>query len=185
MAKKEIEKKRKIPRKNYLLAIILIVATVAITTYIFQLYNLSQENKLSKSYLITSNAILHEIKSITELPEALSEAPSEYFLYISYTKDKDIYNLERDLVSIIKEYDFKDEFYYLNVTDIKDQNDYINQINTALNLNVKITSVPTIIYIKDGAAPDGGVVTRDDKKVIDAGDFAKMLDILEIPVPKK
>ena len=69
--------------------------------------------------------------------------------------------------------------YYLNITSIKDEEDYIDQINKALSLEeIKVTNVPTIIYYKEGKAVD--IISREDDNIMNVGDFQKLLDINNI-----
>ena len=83
-------KERKIPTKNYIIALFVMLGIVFITFYIFQWYDVYNNEKITKSYLVSSNLISNEITSLDELQDVLSEAPSEYFLYISYTNDENI-----------------------------------------------------------------------------------------------
>ena len=57
-----------------------------------------------------------------------------------------------------------------------DSDNYLTRLNSAFNTD-KITTVPIILYFKDGELID--TVTRDDANIINAGDFQKLLDIYE------
>ena len=66
-------------------------------------------------------------------------------------------------------------FYYLNVTTLKDNNDYINQINEKLKLeDNKITNIPTIIYYEEGHVKD--IIKYDENTQMSVSYFEKMLD---------
>lgn len=170
---------RYIPIKNYVLAAVIVVVIVLLTWYGFSWYNVIQENKVSKSYLVKEKVISNEIKSLKEVNDIFSEAPSSYYIYISYTGSEEVYNMEKDLKKIISEYNLNNSIYYLNVTSIKDEDDYINQINKALSLaEVKVTNVPTIIYYKEGKAVD--IISREDDNIMNVGDFQKLLDVNNI-----
>ena len=99
------------------------------------------------------------MNDINEISSVLSETPNYYFLYISYTGDEDVYNLEEELKPLIDEYQLQNNFYFLNVTDFKDTNtDYKEDIAEALEIDADIiTDVPIILYFKDGelASTDG------------------------------
>ena len=85
--------------------------------------------------------------------------------------------MEKELAKIIKKYNIANQFYYLNVTEIKDNDDYIDEINRSLSLrDEKIIRVPTIIYYKDGEVVNDGIITRSDNKMMTAADFQKLLD---------
>ena len=89
--------------------------------------------------------------------------------------------MEKSLAKIIKKYDIVYQFYYLNVTGIKDNKDYVNDVNRALGLrDEKIVNIPTIIYYRDGEVVKGGIISRSDNKMITADDFQKLLDANKI-----
>ena len=140
--------------------------------------------KITKSYLISSNVIANEINSLDELSDVLSEAPLDYFLYISYPNDKKIYNMEIDLKKVICKYELQDKFYYLNIEDIKENEDYIEELNSILNLNEeKITNVPTILYFKEHTLAKNGIIHKDNNTLMQASDFNQLLENLKIEKP--
>ena len=58
------------------------------------------------------------------------------------------------------------------------KDNYLDELNKALGLEEnKITQVPTIIFFKDGVVEDDSIITREDNNIMQAGDFAKLLDI--------
>lgn len=176
----EIKKnERYIPIKNYVIAFFIVCAIVLLTLYIFAWYNVIKENRVSASYLVKEKIISNEIKSLDEVADIFSEVPESYYIYISYTGSEEVYNMERDLKDIIKEYNLSDSIYYLNVTDIKDNENYIDDINESLNLEEKkITQVPTIIYYRNGEAVD--IIERKDNNIMNVGDFQKLLDVNKV-----
>ena len=175
---------KKISRRNYLITLALVIGIILVTVYGFQWYKIYNQEKLAKSYLISSNTITHEIKNIQELTSVLTETPDEYFIYIGYTGDKDVYDLEYNLKKIIKDYKLQDKIYYFNITDLKTKKDYLTQINQTLALDVTISTVPTIIYFQNGQMVSDGIVVREDDKVIEAADFVQLLDKFEFEKQK-
>lgn len=134
----EIKKnERYIPLKNYVIAGLVIVFIIAITCYSFAWYKVFKENKVSTSYLVQEKIVTNEIKNLEEISDIFSEVPESYFVYISYTGSEEVYNMEKDLKNIIKEYNLTDSIYYLNVTNIKENENYIEEINKAFNLEEK------------------------------------------------
>ncbi len=174
----EVKKnERYIPTKNYIIAIGIVIAILLIAWYCFAWYKVYKEDKVSTSYLIKNNIVSNEIKDLNEIVDIFSEVPDEYFVYVSYTGDEDIFAMEKDLAKIIKKYDITDQFYYLNITSIKDNSDYIDEVNRALGLrDEKIIRIPTIIYYKDGEVVKDGIISRSDDKMMTASDFQKLLD---------
>ena len=166
---------RYIPIKNYVLAVVIVVVMILLTLYGFAWYKVLKENKVSTSYLVKEKIISNEIKGLNEVNDVLSEAPDKYYLYVSYTGSEEVYNMEKDLKKVINEYSLNDSMYFLNITDIKDEEDYLNQINESLNLeDQKIKKVPTIIYFNDGKVVD--IVERLDDNIMNVGDFEKLLE---------
>lgn len=166
---------RFIPIKNYFIAALIVVVVVALTMYAFAWYKVLQENKVANSYLIKEKVISNEIKDLEEVEDVFSEAPKTYYVYVSYTGDKNIYNMEKDLKKLINSYNLNENFYYLNVTSIKDEDDYIDKVNEALNLkDIKITNVPTIIYYSEGQVKD--IIKYETNQKMNVGDFQKILD---------
>lgn len=173
---KVIKNERYVPIKNYVVSIVIICAIILLTWYGFAWYNVFKENKVSTSYLVKEKIISNEIKSLNEVEDVFSEAPASYYVYVSYTGSEEVYNMEKELQDVIVEYNLNDSMYFLNVTSIKDEKDYIDKVNKALKLEEKkITKIPTIVYYKDGVAVD--IITRSDDNLMNVGDFQKMLDI--------
>ncbi|MEG1150172.1 MAG: DUF6568 family protein [Bacilli bacterium] len=179
---KEVKKLKKdeklVTKKNYLIIGIVVLFVVLFGIYVYSWYNVKQEEKLSESYLIKNDSVSLKIKNLDEVNQILSEPPTEYFILISYTNNKDTYNLEKGLKPIIDKYALGDRFYYLNVTDIMKEDNYLVRINNAFKTDV-IKRVPIILYYKDGVLASDGVVLRNDSNPINAGDFQKLLDIHE------
>ena len=126
--------------------------------------------------LVKEKIISNEIQSLEEVSDVFSEAPNSYFIYISYTGSEEIYNMEKDLKKVINDYSLNDSVYFLNVTSIKDEKNYIEKINKTLNLeDQKVSSIPTIIYYNEGKAVD--IIERKDNNMMNVGDFQKLLDV--------
>ncbi len=166
---------RYVPLKNYILAIVVVVIIILLAWYAFAWYKVVNENRVSISYLVKEKVISNEITNLNEVSAIFSEVPNEYFVYVSYTGSEEIYNMEKDLKPIINEYHLNDNIYYLNMTEIKDESNYLDKINDSLNLQEKkITNVPTIIYFNNGVAVD--IITKDNNTIMNVGDFQKLLD---------
>jgi hypothetical protein len=176
----EVKKnERFIPTKNYIITAIIIIGAILLTLYGFKWYRVIKENKVSTSYLIKEKVISKEIQELDELDSIFSEVPKSYFVYVSYTGNEEIYNMEKDLEKIIKDYDLGDKFYFLNVTSIKDDKNLVDQLNTKLKLEAKkIISIPTIIYYVEGEP--AYIITKEGNAIMQAGDFQKLLDINNI-----
>lgn len=147
MAKKK-SKKNNINFKKIFYFILGFLLIIFLTWYIISWKNVKQEEKLMNSYLITSNTLSVEIKDLSETVQVLKESPSEYFVYISYTNDEKIFNFEKKLKKLIDNYNLKDEFYFVNVTNIKDDENFYSEINDTFNTKL-INNIPCILHFKN------------------------------------
>lgn len=169
--------------KNYIYAFLILVGGIVLTLYIFEWYQVKQEEKLMTSYLISSNTIESNITDIESLEQITQEAPSSYFIYIGYTGDEDVYNLEKELKRVIDKYKLNDEFYYLDITDLKNKNqDYLKEINSKLDVNLE--NIPAIIYVKEGKILDSNVLDGVNDTKLKVSDFEQLLDIYEFEIIK-
>lgn len=176
----KIKKNEKfIPVKNYILAAIIVVVIIGLTWYGFAWYNVLKENKVSTSYLVKEKYISNEIADLNEIGDIFTEAPDSYFVYISYTGDEQVYNMEKSIKDLIKEYNLSEQIYYLNVTSIKDEENYLDKINETLNLtDRKVVKVPSILYFYEGK-----LVEMTDTKsdgLMTKSDFQKLIEIVNI-----
>lgn len=147
MAKKK-SKKNNINFKKLFYFIIGFLLIIFLIWYIISWKNVKQEEKLMNSYLITSNTLSVEIKDLSETVQVLKESPSEYFVYISYTNDEKVFNFEKKLKKLIDNYNLKDEFYFVNVTNIKDDENFNSEINDTFNTKL-ISNIPCILHFKN------------------------------------
>ena len=142
------ETKRVIPLKNYLLLILMFIAVILITLYIFKWYQIKKDEKISQSYLVENNLIINTTDNVDELNNVLTDN-SRLLLYISYRNSIKVYNIEKKYDYLFKKYNLKDIFYLFDITSIKKNNkNYISLINNYLDIDV--TSYPAIIYFEDG-----------------------------------
>jgi len=145
-------KNKALSYKNYLLGFSVIIGIIFIILYINKWHQVREQEKYLNSYLMSNNSISLEITDINAIDSVLSETPNYYFVYISYTKDKDIYNLEKDLKPLIDDYDLQNNFYFINVTNIKNNNNnYKKDIAKELKIDSNnIKNIPVILYFKNG-----------------------------------
>lgn len=172
-----VKNEKYIPTKNYITALVLILVVIFLTLYFFKWYDVYEENKVASSYLIKSNTITNEIKDLKEVEAVFTEVPDDYFVYISYTNDEQVYEMEKELKDVINKYALNDKFYFINITDIQKEDNYIEKLNETLKLDSqKITKVPTIIYYKNGEIAKDGILIRDDDNIINASDLEQFLE---------
>lgn len=163
--------------KNIIIIITIFICLIIMGIFIYNIQKNKETNELTKSYLLESGAVSLEIKNLDEVNQILTEAPTEYFILITYLNDEKNNELETGLKPIIDKYKLNDSFYYLNIDNIKDEDNYLTRLNNTFNTD-KIKKVPIILYYRDGKIVD--TVSRYDDNTINASDFQKLLDIYEI-----
>ncbi len=174
----KITKKRKsndyIEPKNYIYAVLVFVGIILVVLYIFSWYNVKKSEKLMESYLISTRTIESSIKDINSLEQITQEAPSSYFIYLGYTNDEDVYNLEVSLKKIIDKYKINDSFYYLDLTEMKENNsNYLSDVASSLKVD-NINNIPAIIYVNEGQIVD--VLDGNNNTLLQAKDFEQLLN---------
>ncbi len=163
--------------KNWYIGFFIVIGVILLILYVYKWYSVKEEQKYINSYLISSNTVSLEMTEINEINNVLSETGSYYFIYIGYTGDKNVYSLEKKLKPIIDDYDLHNNFYYINVTNIKNNNkDYIDDIAHELNIEDNIIKkVPSLLYFKDGKLVDKAVYSaKDFKNLLEEQGFEKM-----------
>lgn len=161
--------------KRYCLATTITIGTILITYLCYLLFIDITDKVYGTSYLEKNNLV----KETININNYNISNNGDYFLYISYRGQKDIYNLEKNLKDLIKKYNLQDKFYYIDVTDKLGNKELLQEINTALKLEAfQVKQVPTIIYFnKNNEVLRNNIITREDNNLIEAADFQKLLDI--------
>ena len=181
-SKKEVKvsaNERYINPINYLYAFLIIVGGILLAIFIFNWYNVKKEEKLLTSYLISSNTIESRISDINSLSQIRQEAPTSYFMYLGFTKDEYVYNFEKDLKKVIDKYKLNDVFYYVDLTDYIENDNYLETVKNSLNIS-HLKNVPAIIYVQDGNVKSVLDGVKDTKLKI--ADLEELLDIYEFEV---
>lgn len=150
--------------KKYIIMLIIVLGIIFLFLYFYKWYEVKQDEKYLQSYLMETNTINLEMNETKEIHQVLSETANYYFIYISYTEDKNIYEFEKKLKPLIDEYDIQNNFYYLNITDIKKTNkNYKKDIAKELNVDeTDISKIPSILYFKDNKLVKSGISTAKD-----------------------
>lgn len=149
--------------KKVCVYIILIIGIIFIALYANGWHQVKKDEKYQESFLINSNTINLEMTSLSDITSVLSETPNNYFIYISYTGSEDIYNFEKKLKPLIDEHNLQNRFYYLNITDIKQNKNYKKDIARELNIDSKnLNNIPVILYFKDEVLQNDGLTSIKD-----------------------
>ncbi len=160
-----------IPKKNYLILIGTILLIISACFATFNIYNIYQETKIKKSVLDKKSIKFEDLGEIT------NDLSANTFLIIGYSQNSKIYQNEKEIKSLLKKNNLLDNVLYLDVTDIKESETLINDINEKLKLEEgnRISSVPAVIYYNENKVTyvKDGTVTKDDiAQIIDMYNLA-------------
>ena len=141
-------KKKKIPTKNYVIFSVVVIVTIILTFYVGIWIKTYKENKLSVSPL---SGVVEEV-NINELKETFTEM-NDIVLYVGYTNNKKVYDMEESILKYIKDKDIVNKFVYVNVTDYMKDDEYIDILkSTFTEIKDEIESAPLLIYMQNGKA---------------------------------
>ena len=140
---------KKIPPKNYYIVLGVSILIIVLCLYIRTFYFSYKANQVNAS--IFSDKAINQINE-SDLNFAINET-GEAILYVSYVGPNRIKNMEKKLMNEIENNDIKDKIIYFNVTELRDNNEYIKILkNEFPSIKDNIKKCPMLIYIKDGQA---------------------------------
>lgn len=179
MPVKKSVKERYINPKNYIYAFLILVGGILFVLYLFSWYQVKQEEKYINSYLLSSKTVQSSIKDLDSYNQIKQEFPSSYFIYIGYTKDEEVYNLEKKLKRVIDKYKINDIVYYIDLTELKENNgNYLEEIKNKLGIK-NLDNIPAIIYVNEGIIAESNILDGVNDTILKAEDLEKILDIYE------
>lgn len=167
-------KKKYNPVKKFLIAAVVLITLAVLGVYCFSWYRVYEKEQIRESYLLKTNTLSMKVTNINDLNTVLSEVPSDYFIFIGFSNNKDEMKLEKKIKPIIDDYGLNDIFYYIDITSYMNNNNYLNTLSSSLSIpNIKITSVPSIIFVKDGKISKENILMN--KRGIKIKDFQNLL----------
>lgn len=169
------EKERIIPKKNYLIVLLLFLALVGFTFYCSSWYK-----ELNDYY--TNNSVVTEVVSemeLNSLSSFLQDNP-ETIIYISSSKDYSVKNFEKKFKKYILDNNLTDSILYLDLS--KEENyetiDIIKNEYLPSNLkNIQNIYIPNIIYFNDGIVSDILYIKQTE---ISKNDVVRFFDRIEL-----
>ncbi len=165
---------KKVPIRNYFVVLFVSVLTIIVALYVRAFYLNYQESKSNASYFV-----LKKVNQITT--DDLNFSLSEYrnaIVYVSYTGSSSIYNMEKKIYKELEKNNLLDIVVYWNVSDLKDNNSYIDILkNKFISLKEDIKEAPLIIIVKDG---EGIKVLNSELEKIDYKELRKIIKDNEI-----
>lgn len=164
---------RAVPKKNYYLLIIMIVAIIILTFAVVNVVKQVKNNHVSSGYI---NKYVSELQ-YEELENYLIEPANNTFIYLTFTADEDVYNLETKLKKVINNYELQSNFIYVDVTDEMNDANFLEKLNKKFGVSETIKNVPVILYYKDGILVDS---VQGTSSIFTVADFQRLLDNYEI-----
>ena len=134
---------RKIPKKNYILVLILSIFTTGLTFFLMNTYNNNKVNDKRINFI-------SEIKE-NELKSYITER-SETVIYMSLSNNDQNEQLEQQLKEYTLKNNLEEKYIYLDLSTVDTtfyNSFYINYINESYTGNFEIKD-PTLVFIKDG-----------------------------------
>ena len=165
---------KQISKKHYVYSALILLGGILLIWYIFAWIDVKKEEKLMNSYLISSNTISSSIKDFDALSQILTETSSSYFIYLGFIKDENVYNLEKSLKKVIDDYNLNDNFYYFDITDIKNNKNYLDELQNKLKVD-SLNATPAIIYVHNGELIESNILDGKDDKMLTANDLKTLL----------
>ena len=164
---------RVVPKRNYFMLVVMVVLVIAITFAVVNIASAIKNKKVNNGYI---NKYVSELQ-YKELTNYLVEPASNTFIYLTYTGDKNVYNLETKLKKLINNYELGSNFIYVNLTEEMNKSNFIEELNEKVKAEGKISKLPVILYYKDGILME---VLEGENDLFTVGDFQKLLDEYEI-----
>ena len=158
---------------NYIKLFLIILATVLGVIIICNLYRNYDGNKNNRSYL--SKYVLSI--NYNELTNTTTELSSNSFIYLSYIGNKNVYDNEKKLRKVIKQYDLEDNFIYVDCTDKLTAKNTVKGLDNIFDVGNKEIVVPAIIFYKDNEPVD---YIDSSEGLLNVSSFSWLLDKHEI-----
>jgi len=143
-----------IPKKNYLLVVVICLATLIVVTYLTYICKKNQAIKVEPSILSGYVLELGEKEIMTNLSNYALDNPG-FVLYVSYDSSKNLNEFEEQLKDLVKEQNIKSNLVFANLNLIANKN-FLNELkdnffSDDLNNNyIKLEKQPNMFLFKNG-----------------------------------
>lgn len=129
---------KKIPKKNYYILALLMIATIVFTIFIFNVY---RDNKTISEFYNYSNKITSK-----EFDEYLTENP-DVIIYISDKYDLTHEEFEKDFQRKITKLNLKNNLIYLDKSSLN--KNFLKKLKQEYELDINKKKMPVIIVVLD------------------------------------
>lgn len=141
---KEKNKKNIIPVKNYIKLLILIVVTI-FCSFLLRNWYMGRVN-YELNIPVIAETVLRKISN-EEVYNYVHENENA-IIYMGVASDKNCRAFEKEFNKVIKDRSLEDKITYLNITDVKDKNAFIEEFNT--NYGISLQGYPSLIIFSEG-----------------------------------
>lgn len=164
---------KKISLRNYFLVIVVSILVIAIALYIRAFY-INYNSEVVKSSVFKEK--ISEV-NFNELDYTIAEA-GDALLYVGYTGNKDIYEMEKRLLKEIEKKSLVEKILYLDVSEYLENDEYVVKLKKEFsNIKNEITSAPMFIYIENG---EGVEAMSSELKMVDYKVFNNIVSKYEL-----
>ena len=170
---KKTDKENKKSIKNYILLIILFIASIGLILYLCELYKVNKEEQMKTPVI---DGALLEIYS-TDLEHYIMDNPTTV-IYMCTADNETCRVFERDFKKLLKKKDYDNQIIYLNLTDL-DQNSFVEEFNNKYSYKNKLTTnYPAFVLFEDGKIR--GILQGNEKKSLTLEKVKQFLELNEI-----
>jgi hypothetical protein len=154
----EGENMKQIPKKNYIIAIIIVIITVLVACYLANYFMKHQQYENETNGILS---FLSEVKA-EELDSYITEN-RDVMIYLS-NSDIDNSDIQKKVKKVIKKNDYKKDIIYLNAKNL-DEDFYVSFASKYFSENLENTNiiVDSLLIIKDGSV--NTIVNLDEDNV--------------------
>lgn len=165
---------KKIPAKNYIIVLVVSLLVIVVSLYARTFYLNYREN--ARNTTVFHDKTIKQVNT-EDIGFALSEM-SEAILYVSYTGDSDIHDIEKKLLKEIKKQNLIEKIVYWDVTNLLDNNEYLKILKEKYpSIEEQITAAPLFLYVKGGEPIEA---MSSELKNIDVNVFNKLIETYDI-----
>ena len=121
--------------RKYIYFVGLLVLGFILIMTVYDVYTYYSFDVYHTSYLVNTAAVKKEnVIKLNDAKDKFKNLKGDYFIYLSYTDDTEVYKLEKKMKKLIDKYKLSDKFYYINVDNEMKEKDSLELINTYLNI---------------------------------------------------
>ena len=159
--------------KNYILLILLFVASIGIIFYLRELYKVNKAEQLKTPVIDGALLEIYE----TDLEHYVLDNPTTV-IYMCTADNEKCRVFERDFKKLLKKKNYNDQIIYLNLTDL-DQDIFVSSFNEKYKYKTKLTTnYPAFVLFEDGEIKN--ILQGNDKEELTLVKVKQFLDLNKI-----